>query len=728
LANFFDQFDDRSKPASSQPNFFDQFDMQATAPTPAPATPASKPSVIRDMAASIPTGLARGAAETAMLPVTIHRMGEAAGDYMANGADHLIRAIFGMPARTPEDDARIREAREGSLSGKLSGVINGAQDAARGFMDEHLYEPQTIPGHFAETVAEFAVPGGGPSRATRLAEGAGRKAVSYAGDLLRGAIAPGVASEAAGQLTDGTALEPYARIAGAVGGNVGSAVTAARTPESVLARALGDADAIDWDAATRLQNNSTGIRLTGPEAIAQAQGGATALPNLLRLTEGSNEGRAVTAPFFAARPQQVDDAVNSVLDRIAPQSENPSVLGPRVSEAASNAIRDVEQQRTAAVRPSYTAAATDTVPEDVISGILQRIDDAAGADDTGIIAGSLGELRRRLIAEPARPGTPAVRTPVTGPDGQTTRYTMMPAVPATTERPITDIENLDRVRKYYRDRMALPQIGQDAITKEQNAAVTSILDMLDEAMTNASANFAAGKRQYGELSRDLVQPVTEGPLGRVAAADGTSAAGDALIPRNPLSGSAGETTDAMGRLLAQDPESTPALVRQTLADRYARASTETQEGSREFAGAKFRKDVAGNGPRDAVLDAVLRSLPDQTAATQMPELLDVLQATGRRKPIGSATEFNRAANADLSQAPLAQRAANAVGTLGASFITNAGDALRRAALGRNIVTLADMFTDPRSVELIREAAARGTPNRLPAAVARGGVQATITGQ
>jgi hypothetical protein len=50
-------------------------------------------------------------------------------------------------------------------------------------------------------------------------------------------------------------------------------------------------------------------------------------------------------------------------------------------------------------------------------------------------------------------------------------------------------------------------------------------------------------------------------------------------------------------------------VRQNLADRYARANTETQTGSREFAGAKFHKDVAGNDTRQAVLDAVLREVP-----------------------------------------------------------------------------------------------------------------------
>ena len=40
-------------------------------------------------------------------------------------------------------------------------------------------------------------------------------------------------------------------------------------------------------------------------------------------------------------------------------------------------------------------------------------------------------------------------------------------------------------------------------------------------------------------------------------------------------------------------------------------------------------------------------VPNASASAALPELLDVLQATGRRKPIGSATAFNEATINDL---------------------------------------------------------------------------------
>jgi hypothetical protein len=730
----------------------------AAAPAVAAApAPKATPSVVTDVPASFGSGIVRGAAETAMLPVTVERLGSAGIGLAADKAGDVVRAVSGATPLTPEDrqqrtqsmgDAGTdfarwlfgapalsdadRAQRRDVVSGMEAGagdVGYGAQDAARKVMDENLYAPKTTPGEFAETIGEFAVPGGVPSRSARMAPGLARKAGEYAADVTRNAVLPGVASEAAGQATEGTAAEPYARVLAAIFGNgVGATMKSASAPETVLRRVAGPADQIDWNRATALQNNSTGIRLTGPEAITQAQGGASAMPNLQRIVEGSAEGRSATAPFFGARPGQVDTAVGRVLDQVAPQSANPSVLGPRAADAATQAVRDVEQQRTAAVRPIYQAAATDAVPADDINAILADIGNTVGNDRTGVLSGPLNDLRNRLTATPANAGTPSVREPVLGPDGQILHYRQTPAIDPTPAVPVTDVENLDRARKYFRDRMDLPQIGQDAITKEQNAAVSSILDRLDGLMEANSPNFGAAKTQYADMSRNVVQPIAEGPLGNVASAGNTAAAGSAILPQNPLSGSQGESADAIRRLVEQDPETTAALVRQALGDRYSKATTETQEGARDFAGAKFHKDVAGNDQRRSTLDAVLANLPDQSAAQAMPELLDVLQATGRRKQIGSATEFNRSLNADLSsQSPLARLFSTAK-TLGTNVLTTAGQTVQRAALRNSLSNLADMFTDPRSVELIREAMARGAPSTMPEAAARSAVQGAIAGR
>lgn len=682
--------------------------------------PAAPISTGLDVAESAASGIPRGVVETAMAPITLNRLGEDAGGWLFDKAEGPVRSALGMEPATPGPE---RDRFKDMLINPLTGAVNyalqkvsgddhadirsgvyGAQDQTREIMDAVLHKPQTTPGKFAGTIAEFAAPGGIPSRAVRAAPGAASKAGRYLEEALGNVVAPAVVSESAGQATEGTPYEGMSRLLGALLGNAGAAASRAHNaPEAVIRRATEGTTDAEWQAARRLQDNNFGIDLSSPESLAQARGGASKLRDILRVVEGSTTGGNVTAPFFAARPAQVDAAVGGVLDQIAPQSANPSVLGPRASEAGTKAVQEVEQARTAAVQPHYTAANTDQVPADQVQALLDQISAATAADKTGVLNGPLNDLRSRLIATPAKPGVPSTRTPVTGPDGQVTRYTQTQAVDPVPEVPITDIENLDRTRKYFRDRMDLPQIGQDAITKEQNAAVTSILTQLDASMENASQNFAAGKKQFADISKNVVQPVAEGPVGRVAAAQDTATASNAILPQNPLAGSAPEAADAVQRLTRQDPETTAALVRQNLADRYSTAQTETQGGSREGAGAKFHRSVAGNDQRQEVLDAVLRALPGGQAATAMPQLLEVLQATMRRDAPGSSTAANQLIHGDLGARSPLGTLIDLTKSLGASFVTQAGDAAKRAQLRGNLGELADILTGPEAVQRTRAA-------------------------
>lgn len=82
------------------------------------------------------------------------------------------------------------------------------------------YKPRTIPGQFAHTIGEFApnalLPGSWVARAGQV-------------------LAPALASETAGQLTKGQAIEPWARFGGALAGGIGAAVA---SRPATAARAL----------------------------------------------------------------------------------------------------------------------------------------------------------------------------------------------------------------------------------------------------------------------------------------------------------------------------------------------------------------------------------------------------------------------------------------------------------------------------------------------------------
>jgi hypothetical protein len=137
------------------------------------------PSVARDVATSIPPALARGVMELVGLPGTI------AGLPM-QGAQALGLVPPDQDVRNIFSGGRIREG--------AAALTSGATEA----------RPETVPGEYAATISEF-LPG--------AAAGPG----GVARNLLRFGAVPGAASEAAGQATKDTAIEPLARALAAIG-------------------------------------------------------------------------------------------------------------------------------------------------------------------------------------------------------------------------------------------------------------------------------------------------------------------------------------------------------------------------------------------------------------------------------------------------------------------------------------------------------------------------------
>jgi hypothetical protein len=103
-------------------------------------------------------------------------------------------------------------------------------------------------------------------------------------------------------------------------------------------------------------------------------------------------------------------------------------------------------------------------------------------------------------------------------------------------------------------------------------------------------------------------------------------------------------------------------------------------GRTNTAGARFAKDIAGTPQAETNLNAVVGALPNSAVAQpSMQDLVDVLRATGIRKPQGSATEFNRQLSHELALPPISAEIAAAAKTGGISALS----AIRDRASGRN---------------------------------------------
>jgi hypothetical protein len=213
------------------------------------ATP--EPSVAADVAKSLGRGIAKGAIGLAGLPGDMATL-------LNKGEDYVIGKLgFEPPPTQPI-----------GTSQQIEGLVEKASGQKFG-------EPQTTAGKYAQTVGEFvpAAIGGPEGIATRL----GTRAVL-----------PGIASEAAGEATEGSPYEVPARIAGAVlGGGAGIGATKAGQAVSNYGAARSAAKEIGPDinagAVNRMAKSFEADELTpqrvqqradqlGPEAMTMDMG------------------------------------------------------------------------------------------------------------------------------------------------------------------------------------------------------------------------------------------------------------------------------------------------------------------------------------------------------------------------------------------------------------------------------------------------------------------------
>jgi hypothetical protein len=601
-----------------------------------------------DMLKSAGAGVIRGAAALPGLP-------EDAGYGMRWLAEQTGR-LWGSPV--DQEYIEGKDFFRGPTSGELT-------QFARENIPGADYDPKTTGGEYARTVGEFAP--------TAVA-GPGR----LAGNLAKWAVGAGVASEGAGQLTEGSSLEPYARVGGAIlGGGVPSLVQAmmpgSRTAQTALKQAAQGLTPAQIDEAQRLMTTAEamGVRLTWPEAIQQVtEGAAPAMTTLQRVAESDLRGRALIGAMMGERPAAVEGATREIFDQIAPQSHAPTNIGPRLSGMAEDEIDQVRRNINAATAPQYAAAANDRVPPQ----IMQALQDVPGLTQ-GLAAVRADPLRNASIRN----------------------------------LPDDNVLVLDAVKKYLSEQaenLRAP-INPDRSMERSAVAAQSAFQIADEAGA-ASPNLAQALRQQQAMRDVELRPLQMGQMGQIAKSADTNSVLEAMLPSNPLPRQGVETADTVGRLSRRDPQLTAQAVRARLEDQFQKKAKDLQGGPNQYGGASFRNAVYGNDALRENLQSALNELPNGPELVQgMDQLMEVLQATGRRERPGSMTAFNKALQDEMKGgSPIGELMTDTARLRPLGFLR---DRYESWTLGRNMEDLARLITDPQSHELLLQLA-RTSPN------------------
>lgn len=216
----------------------------------------------------------------------------------------------------------------GPLAGPTSADIRAMTNQVVG----EGYKPETTAQEYAYRIGEFA-----PS-AVAGPGGAIRKAAM--------AVVPAVMSEGLGQATEGTAAEPYARVAGAVAGG-GVAASKANVGKAVTKEAAKNAPSAEALKATtdQLYNGlrNAGIQYDANDYARMVQGMADTLRKKGFRPVGADKVAFDWVDELAngiGKAQDFDD-INSIIQSIGQQARGASAMPDKKSlGAALNIIRD----------------------------------------------------------------------------------------------------------------------------------------------------------------------------------------------------------------------------------------------------------------------------------------------------------------------------------------------------------------------------------------------------
>lgn len=470
--------------------------------------------------------------------------------------------------------------------------------------DKAKYVPQTTAGKYARAGGQFTpgaiFPG---STAQRVAN----------------VVAPAAASETAGQLTEGTPLEPWARLAGGIVGGIGAGmITSPKPTTRLLAEYSSGAsdDQLRMAQALREDAARRGITLTQAEAVQQVTNGATNLGTMQRVLEGTRPGAERIGPVMAQRPEQTRNAVMGFADNVAPATDQPSVLATQAQQGAEEVLNQTRQQINAMAEPFYKRLPGQSLPDDAYQQLASNPSYVKALEDLK----ANPELAPLLRADPN--------------DVRSVFDQFVPPNPDNDLNVVNRVvQQLDQMKEAATPSAVNPQ-GNHTLAAQRGA----VRQLADAMAGKVSPDWRAARDTVAEGRRTILEPLQSGPLGAIASADDLSRQTRALFPNAPAEGAPNETAQALRLLMERQNTPAPGLVRQHVVNTFNEAGQDLQTGQNQWGGAKWAAQIAGNPEQERTLLAGVDAIGSDRA--EMKGLIEALRATGKRQAPGSMTAYN----------------------------------------------------------------------------------------
>jgi hypothetical protein len=484
----------------------------------------AQPSTTEDIAKSGGIGVAKGVIGLAGL----------AGDLSQLGATGLGKATKYIAGKLGYDAPEYDPSKD-----KLTPYVPGASAIQQGVegVTGKFYEPKTTAGKYAETVGEFlpAAAAGPGSVTARVAS----------------AVAGGLGSELGGQLTKGTAYEPYARVAGALGGSLAPAVASRiAVPLRPSAERMATADLLRGEGIQPTAGQETGSKLV--QAL-ESPLGSNIEPQMQQVTE------AAMRRLGGTETRATQDAL---------QREGARIGGEFDRLSASNVIQADRHLGNDLVHTQHTyeSLVPPTQRAPIIENTIREIGDAITAN-RGILQGDAYQALRSRLERLARGSS----------DPQATEALrgIRTALDDAMERSIAAINPNDlgafrEARRQYRNLLTVEKAAGGAGT-EYGVFTPQALEQATKS-TQGARNFVRGQGDFAEVAQaagDMIKPLpNSGTPVRLAAQTVPGILGGAI---GGLVGSPGGVAGSgMGAALGAiaGPVATHALVNNPVSQAY----------------------------------------------------------------------------------------------------------------------------------------------------------------
>lgn len=343
-----------------------------------------------------------------------------------------------------------------------------------------LYEPKTTAGQYLKTGIEFlpAVVGGPESLATKA--------------LTRVAI-PAIASETAGQLTKGTATEPFARVAGALASPaIFAGARRAITPLPATAERQALAATLQGEGVPLTAGQATGSK---PLQWAESTLGDTPGSGAPAARIMENQGEQFTAAALRragidanrATPEVIDNAFRRIGNDFEGVAQRNNM---HADTALGNDLAQVQHEYNSVVSPSNRAP--------VIENTVRDIADMA-AQNGGHLT---GEQYNAITSRLARQARNARNDPQLQEALQDVRGSMDDAMERSlfrTNNP-ADMQVLRNARNQYRNLMVLEKAATGAGSNAAEGLI-SPSQLRNAVVQQGRRAYSRGQGDFAELAR-----------------------------------------------------------------------------------------------------------------------------------------------------------------------------------------------------------------------------------